>query len=715
MIYEVRKESNFENNLRSRPKKLYVYKRPGVPKANAHIQCDLSEEENCELSKELPFALSYGDLFRSRGEVNFSGLQPEPSQRRSTAYSSPDQGNLTQREPIDISIEPNRSLVENDNPRRQPEVSLEEFQPCSYSSPSRSRDPYPPLTAPQAEDSYDSDDDSEESEDPESFSPGRQFPVINSPADIYSLIRSRVNYEEFGDSEKEENEENEENKEDCSKQEETEEGYRKREENEDSHSKREEDGDISMEAELLRALQQQVAHLQTQLQAQQQQTTSALERTPIPESSSSQRPPRFHGYDSEDVSRWLDKIESYLRLRRIDPASSTALAELSLNLAGPAEDYFYSLPQDRKATFKQLRDALQERFSNDNQSWLIWQAVTTRQQGPLEPLDTYLTDLTNKFRRLNITDAEKMRYFVQGLRTEVRKTVLLKQPKTFREAEEMARLACSVENTMSCAPLGNVTTQLNNLSQTVSALVASGTNQPTIHPSNSENKMMSIIEQNNAILAELSGKLNQAEASTTRVSLAAPLSSMNTSPAVAALGDSYSGSTGNTGAMRCEIRQLKDMMEKMGREMDARIRGLARRSPVPRVEQPRERTRDGRPVCFSCGRTGHLQTSCPDRRNSIQRQQLPHPSYSSNANYNQPRDSYRNIPPQAIRDQRLAVFDGDLYEEMVAPPEHRSGSQAYNWPHEESRLVREERQNVHIPSANAISLSLQQENGFPRS
>lgn len=92
-------------NLRGRRKKVYVYKRPGVPKVNTSVQCDLSEEENCELSKELPFALSYGDLFSSSPEVYRSELQPENSQRRSTAFSSPEQANTTQREPLDISIE----------------------------------------------------------------------------------------------------------------------------------------------------------------------------------------------------------------------------------------------------------------------------------------------------------------------------------------------------------------------------------------------------------------------------------------------------------------------------------------------------------------------------------------------------------------------------------------------------------------------------------
>ena len=140
-----------------------------------------------------------------------------------------------------------------------------------------------------------------------------------------------------------------------------------------------------------------------------------------------------------------------------------------MNLAGPAEDYYYSLSPEEKDSFADLRDSLRDRFANDNQSWIIWQAVSTRQQGAVESLDTYLTDLTNKFRRLKIADADKVHYFVQGLRPEIRETVLLKQPRTFREAEEMARLACAVKTTMNNAPDGNMTAQIHNLSRSVDA------------------------------------------------------------------------------------------------------------------------------------------------------------------------------------------------------------------------------------------------------
>lgn len=142
-----------------------------------------------------------------------------------------------------------------------------------------------------------------------------------------------------------------------------------------------------MAAELVKDLKEQVTHLHAQSQLQQvQQQKTTLEKVLLSVSSSMHRPAPFHGYDSEDVCRWLDKIESYLKVRCIDPTSPAALAELSLNVAGPAEDFYYSLPEDRKATFPQLRDALRERFANNNRSWLIWQAVTTRQQGTAEQI-----------------------------------------------------------------------------------------------------------------------------------------------------------------------------------------------------------------------------------------------------------------------------------------------------------------------------------------
>jgi len=54
-----------------------------------------------------------------------------------------------------------------------------------------------------------------------------------------------------------------------------------------------------------------------------------------------------------------------------------------------------------------------------------------------------------------------MRYFVQGLRPEImRETVLLREPKSFREAEEIAGLTCTVKITMR-SPVMGMTCELN--------------------------------------------------------------------------------------------------------------------------------------------------------------------------------------------------------------------------------------------------------------
>ena len=78
-----------------------------------------------------------------------------------------------------------------------------------------------------------------------------------------------------------------------------------------------------------------MAALQTQLESQQEQqkkTVNVFENSPIREAASAHRQAPFHGYDSEDVNRWLDKLEYYLKLRCIDTGSPTDLAELVLNL-----------------------------------------------------------------------------------------------------------------------------------------------------------------------------------------------------------------------------------------------------------------------------------------------------------------------------------------------------------------------------------------------
>ena len=68
-----------------------------------------------------------------------------------------------------------------------------------------------------------------------------------------------------------------------------------------------------------------------------------------------------------------------------------------------------------------------------------------------------------------------MRYFVQGLRADIKETVLLKQPKSFQEGEEMARLASTVKTTMNNSN-ETMAARLDNLTKTLNTLAAGTSN-----------------------------------------------------------------------------------------------------------------------------------------------------------------------------------------------------------------------------------------------
>ena len=77
------------------------------------------------------------------------------------------------------------------------------------------------------------------------------------------------------------------------------------------------------------------------------------------------------------------------------------------------------------------------------------------------------------------------------------------------------------------------------------------------------------------------------------------------------------------------IRELTDNLrqgiQQQFQHLDASINGLAGRGPPNRYEspQPRQRTRDGKPICFDCGNTGDIQQSCPYRRTRPMQNALP--------------------------------------------------------------------------------------------
>ena len=59
---------------------------------------------------------------------------------------------------------------------------------------------------------------------------------------------------------------------------------------------------------------------------------------------------KFYGYDREDIDEWLDEFDYQLEAREISPDSKTALTQLTIHIAGPAQEYFRALPPEKRAT-----------------------------------------------------------------------------------------------------------------------------------------------------------------------------------------------------------------------------------------------------------------------------------------------------------------------------------------------------------------------------
>ena len=305
-----------------------------------------------------------------------------------------------------------------------------------------------------------------------------------------------------------------------------------------------------------------------------------------------------------------------------------------------------------------------------------------------------------------------MRYFIQGIKSDVRETVLLKQPRTFREAQEMARLVCAVKANMNNFPHDSLSTQVNNLMPTMNSLLLPSVSKAKQDVPSEDKQLMAMMEQNNAILAELSASISQLRNPTNEPKVRFNVSQNDTNQSsVAALARPHEKS---------DIQELKELLldkiQYLDRHFDARIGGLARRNEGHREEIPCQRKRDGQPRCFTCGRTGHLAINCPERREPsphlLPQESFParRPTYQPRYSYNQPRDNYRNSPQQHRRDLNLAALDEhSSNEDFIAELERNTSSQVSNDSQEPFHKNGKIMQNasVNIISSEAVMFSKQ--------
>ena len=614
-------------NLRSRKSAVPVA-RNSTPKVNREVQASLSEEENCTLSFELPF---HPSSLPPTAHVTSSSEEIEPIQsnglpRFSTAFSDQNPANRTNTEAIDISIDPceGPSIVQQSLP--EPATS---FVPRQESDASPSED-FIPNQSSQSHHGPRTDLEVEETSDSEvdESLERRFFQLINSPEHFDALVRKSINYTEPKQTAPQRRFRCESSSSDSTEEEGSEDSAAYSEEL--SADERSKDNEPQMDRELIETLGKIAQRL----------------------GSKDINISKFYGYDREDIDQWLEEFDYQLEARDISPESKAALTQLTIHIAGPAQEYIRTLPADQRATLGLVKDALKRCYSHRNREWVQRQQIAQRRQKPTEPLGDYVSDVVSKLHKLDMQENTRVYHFIEGLKPELQMEVLKAKPKTLSEAVETAREfdALLVRGNKS-TPSEHTTEQglINKLGELVNKLAGnSGTSTSIGKQPNPEHP----------IVARMESIITRAE---------------NT--------PHHSESQESRNLLR-EIREIKQSLmgeiQELDRRVDARINGLARRNQNSREEPLRQRTREGRPICYSCGRVGHVQQNCNQRsprepnqnfewyQPNCQRRQ-ERGNYPPRSGYNQPqlRD---DSPSRNPRSSHLAAIDSQGHEnDKMAP------------------------------------------------
>ena len=119
---------------------------------------------------------------------------------------------------------------------------------------------------------------------------------------------------------------------------------------------------------------------------------------------------------------------------------------LACHLTGLAETFLE--PETRK-NFDLLSKAFKERFFSDDLKWWLRQSLISRLRGVHEYLDSYIEFITSTCRLLGVSKEDQFYYFINGLRAEIRREVLMRQPKDYLTAVNLARRTEFVDRTIS--------------------------------------------------------------------------------------------------------------------------------------------------------------------------------------------------------------------------------------------------------------------------
>jgi len=320
------------------------------------------------------------------------------------------------------------------------------------------------------------------------------------------------------------------------------------------------------------------------------------------------QPTPFFGKPTEDLAAFLSHFERYSNFCGWD--SKQCLRALPLYLQGNAGSWYASLNTSFDS-YDDLTKALKEQFSNPASIWLLRQQLSARKQNETESLANYAAEIRRLCKRLSLNDSEGMHYFIQGLHPDLKSHVILGQPKTLAEAENLAQLKEAVSLSTPKLAQYKLESQLQSVITSLEAL-ASNTQQ---------NQPLNMAAYNSYSKPGMSSyKVPNSYHEHHHRNHPSPSGPRNDSNSIAKL-------------VREEVRRQTQYLTQANRPSN---------SGVPSTRN--RRTTDGLPICNKCDKVGHIARNCrggrmqqfeqapqynSHTRPSMQRQHQFSPQYNS--------------------------------------------------------------------------------------
>ena len=277
----------------------------------------------------------------------------------------------------------------------------------------------------------------------------------------------------------------------------------------------------------------------------------------------STKPPHFKGDELDDVNDFIKSFDRFADF--YNWSSEKRMRAMPLHFQGHDNIWFNSLAEGAYANYDQLQELLQNQFNSGASKWRLRQELNQRKQGTQESVVDYTADMRRQCQRLGLPKSEWLHIFIQGLRSDIKSHVVLQQPESFEEAENLAKLKEAVTKPEP---------SLSNVTQDLARAIAEQMRKPAVaaYISEPREKADQEVTNDNSLRRIIQQEIRQAFRDVR--------------------GTSYNGTNFS------QRRQYQPATRQSGPT-----------GPNGSFYRNR-RTTDGVPICNSCGKRGHTSYNC---------------------------------------------------------------------------------------------------------